>query len=298
MNNPNKIDFSRNEIDTMINLYNIESKSIDYIASHFNCGKHTIRKVLVSNSVVIRTYNSTRKIKFSEEERIDILNKYNANVPVYKIAKQYDCADSTIRNFLKKWGVVFISKRPEPKILLEELQSKKYGTLSVLSECSLDSEYRKVLCRCDCGNQKIIAINSLRRGETITCGDHTKHDKSGKNSKTFNGYETITGSIVNRFQKGAKQRGIEFTVTAKYLYELFISQNECCSLSGIKLILPTNSKGANKGTASLDRVDSSKGYIEGNLQWVFKPLNIMKNTLTQDEFIELCRKIAYFQDSK
>lgn len=46
-----------------------------------------------------------------------------------------------------------------------------------------------------------------------------------------------------------------------------------------------------KTTASLDRIDSTKGYIHGNLQWIHKDLNQMKSNRTQDEFLEWVRKV-------
>lgn len=41
----------------------------------------------------------------------------------------------------------------------------------------------------------------------------------------------------------------------------------------------------------LDRIDSSKGYIEGNVQWVHKDVNMMKQNYSQKYFIEMCKKI-------
>lgn len=43
--------------------------------------------------------------------------------------------------------------------------------------------------------------------------------------------------------------------------------------------------------ASLDRIDSDKGYIEGNVQWLHKWVNLMKSDFTQDEFLNYCRLI-------
>ena len=42
----------------------------------------------------------------------------------------------------------------------------------------------------------------------------------------------------------------------------------------------------------MDRIDSTKGYIKGNVQWVHKTVNIMKNTFDNTLFINLCKKIA------
>jgi hypothetical protein len=39
-------------------------------------------------------------------------------------------------------------------------------------------------------------------------------------------------------------------------------------------------------------IDSSKGYIEGNIQWVHKDINNMKWDFTQEEFINYCKLVA------
>ena len=45
-------------------------------------------------------------------------------------------------------------------------------------------------------------------------------------------------------------------------------------------------------TASLDRIDNSKGYEVGNIQWVHKEINMMRGPLPIDRFIELCGFVA------
>ena len=72
----------------------------------------------------------------------------------------------------------------------------------------------------------------------------------------------------------------------------FFKQNKKCALTGIELNLPTKHTEKWHTNASLDRINNSKGYIEGNLQWVDKMVNIAKQTYTQEEFIEMCMKVA------
>ena len=45
-------------------------------------------------------------------------------------------------------------------------------------------------------------------------------------------------------------------------------------------------------TASIDRIDSSIGYVIGNVQWVHKQVNFMKGTMEQKEFIKFCKLIS------
>ena len=45
-------------------------------------------------------------------------------------------------------------------------------------------------------------------------------------------------------------------------------------------------------TASVDRIDSSGGYVESNVQWVHKDVNKMKMDIPQNQFIEYCKIIS------
>lgn len=43
---------------------------------------------------------------------------------------------------------------------------------------------------------------------------------------------------------------------------------------------------------SLDRIDSNKGYIKNNIQFVCIRVNKMKSDMTHDDFIGLCNKVS------
>jgi hypothetical protein len=53
-----------------------------------------------------------------------------------------------------------------------------------------------------------------------------------------------------------------------------------------------------KQTASLDRIDSTKGYIKGNIQWVHKDVNKMKWNWNQSNFINWCKLITNYYNEK
>lgn len=48
---------------------------------------------------------------------------------------------------------------------------------------------------------------------------------------------------------------------------------------------------------SKDRIDSNKGYVEGNVQWVCKEINFMKHALSESRFIELCKLVYLYNQS-
>ena len=66
------------------------------------------------------------------------------------------------------------------------------------------------------------------------------------------------------------------------------------SLYGIHLQLAEYKTNHNNPiyTASLDRIDSSKGYVIGNVQFISTALNYMKNNMSHNDTIKLCNIIA------
>lgn len=74
----------------------------------------------------------------------------------------------------------------------------------------------------------------------------------------------------------------------EYLFELWDQQNGLCAYSGLPLSIEAN----HPHVVSLDRVDSSKGYVKGNLQLVSWMVNKMKQDFGEDLFLEVCFKIT------
>lgn len=170
----------------------------------------------------------------------------------------------------------------------------KYGKLTVISEHSKTRNgHIRYNCQCECGNVKAILLTHLRQGNTKSCGcDKPK----GNTHKQWKGVGEISGDFwynhIVRSANGNKGRrnSISLTITKEYIWDLFLQQNRRCALTGMELYFPDVNKASY--TASLDRIDSSLGYIEGNVQWVHKDVNIMKNKYSQEYFISICKLIA------
>jgi uncharacterized protein (DUF779 family) len=153
-------------------------------------------------------------------------------------------------------------------------------------------------CQCDCGREVLMRSVNVRNPNNKSCGCH--RNKLGSSSNAFRGCGAIGSSFLSYIKTRAKYKSIEIgpDLTVEYLSSLFESQSGCCALSGQVLYPPDNYKVGwkIKTNMSLDRIDSSEGYIVGNVQWVTKQVNFMKQSYTQDEFISVCKKVVDFNE--
>ena len=114
---------------------------------------------------------------------------------------------------------------------------------------------------------------------------------TGSRNWKWTGFGEISGQAFGSIKRDAEKRDIPFSITIEYLWDLFLSQDRMCVLCGETLVF---SRDNHIRTASLDRIDYLKGYEEGNLQWVHKRLNVMKNNMSTEEFVGWCSRVRDF----
>lgn len=178
---------------------------------------------------------------------------------------------------------------------MKNLIGKRFGKILVVSraENKITGGQSKVTwnCICECGNKTKSTTGNLLYRKTNSCG--CMRSLPGKDSRNWIGYQGLSGSFYCQIKTNAKIRKLEFSVDIKYLWELYIKQKKECALSGMPIVISEN-KRINIGksnTASLDRIDSLVGYIKGNVQWVHKDVNIMKNKYDQQYYINICKMV-------
>ena len=197
--------------------------------------------------------------------------------------------DIAIRNSVSKHKIrkILIDNnipiRTKNNIGTLELSGKKFGKLTIIHR-AVDNELVKKragtywICKCECGNLATLRGSSIVNGSTRSCGCLWKTSK----------YEQIPGEYLTRLKDNASRRKLSFNVTPKYLWNLFLKQNSKCAMSNVNIFF--DKKGVQ--TASLDRINSSIGYEEGNLQWVHKDINQMKMDMPEDIFLKWIFLIA------
>jgi len=159
--------------------------------------------------------------------------------------------------------------------------------------CSNGRIFLHAYVKCKCGNEKWVQCYNLVQLHTKSCGclrnDLQATVRNGKCGDIY-------GGVLLRVESSAKRMGREFNLTKEYVSEVWEAQNKQCALTGMELTWKRTAE--TKGTtASIDRIDSSKGYIEGNIQIVHKIVNIMKMQHSQEDFIEWCNKVSSFAGS-
>lgn len=176
-----------------------------------------------------------------------------------------------------------------------DLTGLRFGKLTVIGtgEQRDHRSNRLWLAKCDCGNTVVVAATTLVNKHKTHCGCVRYVSNL---SRAWRGNGDVSGGYWSSLRNSASKRHIAFEISVEYGYNLFLSQNRKCALSGLPLSfgdpsLPRSERKKDQ-TASLDRIDSTLGYVEGNVQWVHKRVNAMKMDMDEKDFIEMCRLIV------
>lgn len=166
------------------------------------------------------------------------------------------------------------------KFTEQEVIDKDSDTIGVMGRV-----YHRIFLKCKCGDVRSVAIVNKEYLHK-PCMSCTLESRGCA-------YKEISGKFFSSLKYGAKTRNLEVSITPENIYNLFIKQNKKCALSGVELTF-VRRKGF-KQTASVDRIDSLKGYTKENIQIVHKDINKMKTNFTEDRFIEMCKLVSKYK---
>lgn len=213
------------------------------------------------------------------------------------INKQMTLAEIAAATGLSHSQMKYLSKKYELPTRASNRRRKQinvgeeYGYLTVIeSDGRTDNSVPLYKCQCRCGTvcHKTASDLTTPRSKNKMCWDCRNKFISAIKWK---GYGDISGDFWSSIVNGAAARDIPFEITIDQAWDIFQKQNKKCSLTGDDLFFVRDGR-KDRGNASLDRIDSSKGYTVDNVQWVHKNVNISKNDMPLSVFIEMCVKIA------
>lgn len=181
----------------------------------------------------------------------------------------------------------------------KDIEGQRFDKLVILEKAPSQKMYGKTRsfwkAKCDCGEICVVPTCRVGSGYLKSCGCLCG---TGNTNKNFSGYGEIGLVYWNQIKLGAESRNLEFSITIEYIWDLFIKQKGKCALSNLDISFKLGKNGRTKINASLDRIDSSIGYVEGNVQWVHKDVNKMKMDFEESYFLDLCKKITDFNDKR
>ena len=202
---------------------------------------------------------------------------------------------------VKTCGMCLQSRRDE------QLLGKSFGKWAVIR--SSTSNGRKYECICECGTLREVWGYLLLNGKSTSCGcsrreptiENTASENTGivKKRRQRNIPPSLWKDVRRYFHNntlpGAKSRELPVEIDVDYLVSIFTGY---CGKTGVKITFRTSCKDSHENqTASLDRIDSSKGYIVGNVRWVHKVINFAKQDTSDSEYVGWCTLVTNFARS-
>lgn len=159
---------------------------------------------------------------------------------------------------------------------------------------------------CPCGEKEPEKFYVSRKNLCKSCILKKEKSKYGnysheeKNTYINKQKEWANENLIQFRLLSAKHRAIrkkiDFNIDFEYIEGLLKLQNFKCKYSGVTLKL-YNKGELNKenrifkDVISIDRIDSSKGYVKGNVVLVTAFINCMKNDLSEHDFLEIVKLI-------
>jgi hypothetical protein len=139
-------------------------------------------------------------------------------------------------------------------------------------------------CKCDeCDNIIFVTKKDIEENNIKYC---SKECKKKQNKSDYYHY-------LKQIEKRAIKINKEFNLDENFIKELLeVKQKNRCNYSNIEIrIYDKNAKKSLNNSASLDRIDSQKGYTKDNVHWVCLGINYMKLNYSDEETHKLLRLI-------
>lgn len=113
----------------------------------------------------------------------------------------------------------------------------------------------------------------------------------------FTPFRVYLKTAKDRAKDKPRHRSKPCEITLQDIKNVWDSQNGICPFTGWKLILRTHNDHLGKNPllpnhASIDRIDNSKGYINGNIRFVAVIYNFARNAFTDEQVKEFCKAVS------
>lgn len=165
-----------------------------------------------------------------------------------------------------------------PKLI--DLTGVRFGRLVIIKRDATKNKRTHWLCECDCGTIKSIGAQNLKhpnpKCRVSSCGCYQR--EQARRFATIHGQsQSVEMKMFWGAKKRAKEKDLAFNIEPS---DILIPKT--CPYLGIPIFV--NGKKQTPNSPALDRVDSSKGYVKGNIQVLSNRANTMKHDAAFEEF--------------
>lgn len=204
-------------------------------------------------------------------------------LPILKIAKNAGTGEDRLKLRLKKYNLTRKRNFNRPPPLTDRSYKIEERGFKVVSKYL--GRHHNITVICNCGKEFTALAKHLMTGHTKSCGcrEHTKR------SCNFTGFGLVSGKYFRTTKFGAERRNLSFNITAEDIWNKIVEQKFKCAITGLDVFFDPSGW---LGTASVDRIDNTKGYEIDNIQIVHKHINLMKKDHSMDYFLYLCSLAA------
>ncbi len=124
-------------------------------------------------------------------------------------------------------------------------------------------------------------------GNRKKCNDCRTLENKERANSSLEGFLTKILTSLKQRHKAKNYEGA--TVSLDYLSRLYDQQRGICAISNIPMHISTDHSDF---SVSPDRIDTSKGYIEGNIRLVCARVNLMRGAMNDHDLVWWCRAVV------
>lgn len=262
----NIIDWTNENINKLKELNDLKKTHCE-ISKEFGCPIYIIDKKLSDLKIKSKNVNY-----LTDSDKKTLIDLFNEGHTINYISKILNRSSPYLCKVAKDMGLISKkSQQIQEQIDLLKEGNRKCRTCSNIFPYTEDFFRTRSMCK-ECAK--------------------TKRKGNYQSSITNITLEKLLKLRVRTCYGRSCKKGIEFDITYEDLKEIYDKQHGNCYYSGIKMEIAIKGNVNNTNTLSVDRIDSSKGYVKTNIVLCCDSVNTMKMKLNTNDFLDVCKKIV------
>lgn len=249
---------------TLIKQWKDEGISLGQIALRIKRHKKTIYEACIAHGIDV-TFADERSRPWREDELQRLREMREQGMRYRDIALALHRGINTVKQKLKDM----------------DLESPWCKKLAVNRQLAQDGKKRCYVC------EEVRPLEEFLSNHKY-CNHciETVRDRVTDRLKDNTDLDRMLNARLSNARERTKMKGLAMDIDIEYLRELYAKQEGRCFYTNDQLSLATT----NQRTLSIDRIDSSRGYIKGNIALCIKQVNMCKLDMSLNEFKTLIDK--------